>query len=134
LIPKKRGRKATFSEEEEKNIIEGINSKNLELQLVTTGNKGTLEAFMKESIRTRQSNKHAVVELSAKTIQKYITKWNLRKVEARRKNTGRISAYNNIRTPISLCCLMHSLQRLLIESSVDDVSNLQIQCKIICKL
>jgi hypothetical protein len=88
LIPKKRGRKATFSEEEEKNIIEDIQTKTLELQSVTTGNKATLQAVMKEAIRTRQSNKHTVVELSAKTIQKYIKKWNLR-VEARR---GRISA------------------------------------------
>jgi hypothetical protein len=100
-------------EEEEENIIEGIGAA--------------------VSDHWEQRN----IISNHETIQKYIKKWNLRKVEARRKNTGRISAYNNIRTPISLCCLMDSFQRLLIESIIRAWTTFrffQIQYKIICKL
>ncbi len=83
------------------------------MQGLTLGPKGTWLATMKETLRSHRSNKHAVIEICAKTIQKYFKKWNLRRVTAKSKNTGRTNAYNDIRTPLSLCCLMDTLQKVV---------------------
>jgi hypothetical protein len=95
------------------------------MQALTVGEKGSLFALMKEEIRTNRSNKHAEVNISVKTIQRFFRRYNLRQVKAKFKNSGRINAYNNIRTPLSFCCLIDALQKFVNRvnyHSVDDVS------------
>ena len=96
------------------------------MQALTVGDKGTWISTMKDTLRGNRQNQHAEIELSARTVQRYFKKWNLKKFAGKVKNSGRISAYHDIRCPISLCCLMDTLQKVVNRvnyHSVDDALN-----------
>jgi hypothetical protein len=77
LVASKRGRKSTFTSEEELQIIATTNKKAMEMQSLTFGDKGTLLDTMKETIRSNRSKGHANIEISAKQIQRFIRKHHL---------------------------------------------------------
>ena len=59
IVPSKKGRKATFTEEEELQIVQRTSNQSMELNSLTIGSKGTLLDTMRDIIRTKRRNKHA---------------------------------------------------------------------------
>ena len=83
IVPSKRGRKATFTEEEELQIVQKTNNHSVELNSLTVGSKATLLHTMEETLRSKRPNKDA--NLSPKLIQRFIRKHKLR-VQGKPKN------------------------------------------------
>ena len=83
------------------------------------------QQFMRLLGKEKGLNDHAEIHCCSKTMYNIRKKCEFDKDEVKGKNAGRIEAFNNIRTPISFCCLLNTLQSLVHRAnyhSVDDVS------------
>jgi hypothetical protein len=99
-----------------------VTAKSIALKGLT--NDGFGEA-LRETIRSKKPNSHAVISFCRRTVQKYRKSCKLRPVKGVIKTSGRVNAYNNIRTHISLCAMLQSIQSIVNRvnfHSVDDVS------------
>ena len=59
IVPSKKGRKASFTEEDELQIVQRTGDQWMELNSLTIGSKGTLLDTMRDIIRIKRRNKHA---------------------------------------------------------------------------
>ena len=80
------------------------------MQCVTSGEKGSFEEMVFKRVRLEKDlNDLAEIHCSRKTMYNIKKKCELLEEEVQPKNAGRISAFNNLRTPLSFCCLLNKL-------------------------
>jgi hypothetical protein len=122
----KKGRPCFISNEGLGVLKDEVSESTSTMQCFTLGSKGTFDSKLYEIHRREHGlNDKAEIHCSPKTLYNTKKKCEFHEEEVQPKNGGRIEAFNNLRTPISFCCLLNTLQSVVHRAnyhSVDDVS------------
>ena len=125
VTPIKRGRKPYLSENGKLKLRKIIHDDSLSLQSKTAGAGGTFEQTVIDIAQSENPNFLAEVRISPETQRRLKKELGFKDELATPKTSGRINAFNNMRTHLSLCSLMYYLQNSVTRCnyhSVDDVS------------
>ena len=121
----KKGRKPCLSESGKRKFYESITNDAMTLQGNTVGEGGSGENLFAEIMKEERSNQYCQKTFCKRTYRNYVKSLNLKEHDATSKNTGRISAFTNIRNHLTLCTMLDNLQEFVQGEnlhSVDDVS------------
>ncbi len=119
------GRKPLLSETGKRKLTEVLNDQTVALQGLTAGTNGGFEKAFANIVKSERNNTLADFNCHPVTIKKYKKLCGFKDELATRKTNGRVTAFNNIRNPISLCSMLATLERYVEKEnyhSVDDVS------------